>query len=264
MIHKISHGQRPAMQSCSVEWTRGRLKTIAKLTKSTGAHAQRHTQNSDKKFVNSDTKFGQKSQKSMPCTYCNQNTCSFAKTHETRGVVYRHVCSSCFSTAAKISNTWKSSVRKKQAAKKRVGEGVDSVCPTRHKNIFWCKDGSKCPEVGVEKCQWKSWFYTSKFFSNKCNGRSFAEVLTHGRQVSTHTVHSRSKSLANSRNTGKHKYSIFGKHDDKGQTLSFGACHDVLQDPQPKIEPCTYKGDFIKPTNKVRVTNNEFRLPTTN
>ena len=44
---------------------------------------------------------------------------------------------------------------------------------------------------------------------NKCNGRSFTEVLTHGRQVSTHTVHSRSESLTNSQNTGKHKCSIF-------------------------------------------------------
>ena len=65
------------------------------------AHAQRHTQNSAQTFVNSDKKFAQKQQKSMPCIYFNQNTCSFGKTNETRGVLYRHVCSSCFSTVGK-------------------------------------------------------------------------------------------------------------------------------------------------------------------
>ena len=55
------------------------------------AHAQRHTENSAQKFSNLDKKFGQKSQKSMPCTYFNQNTCTFAKTHEARRHILSHV-----------------------------------------------------------------------------------------------------------------------------------------------------------------------------
>ena len=65
------------------------------------AHAQRHTQNVPQKSSTSDKKFVHKQQKSMPCVYFNQNTCSFSKTHETKGILYRHVCSSCFSTAGK-------------------------------------------------------------------------------------------------------------------------------------------------------------------
>ena len=74
---------------------------VNKIDRIRRAYAQRHTQSSAQKFSNPDKKFGQKSQKFMPCTYFNQNTCTFAKTHETRGVVYRHVCSSCFSTLGK-------------------------------------------------------------------------------------------------------------------------------------------------------------------
>ena len=38
----------------------------------------------------------QKSIKSMPCVYYNDNSCNFNKNHETKGVFYRHICSSCF------------------------------------------------------------------------------------------------------------------------------------------------------------------------
>ena len=40
--------------------------------------------------------------KSMPRVYSNDNSCNFSKYHETKGVFYRHICSSCFG--------WKNSV----------------------------------------------------------------------------------------------------------------------------------------------------------
>ena len=36
--------------------------------------------------------------KSMPCTYYNQGSCLQTKSHETRGVLYKHICASCFAT----------------------------------------------------------------------------------------------------------------------------------------------------------------------
>ena len=39
--------------------------------------------------------------KSMPCMYFNQGSCVQAKSHETRGVLYKHVCSTCFAGAGK-------------------------------------------------------------------------------------------------------------------------------------------------------------------
>ena len=36
--------------------------------------------------------------KLMPCTYYNQGSCLQNKSHETRGVLYKHICASCFAT----------------------------------------------------------------------------------------------------------------------------------------------------------------------
>ena len=41
-------------------------------------------------------KQNQKMNKSMPCTYYNQGTCSFSRTYDTKGVTYKHICAACF------------------------------------------------------------------------------------------------------------------------------------------------------------------------
>ena len=46
---------------------------------------------------------GQTGNKSMMCVYYNDNTCNSSKHHETKGVFYRHICSSCFAQDGKIS-----------------------------------------------------------------------------------------------------------------------------------------------------------------
>ena len=66
------------------------------------ANAQKHVPHSQvypQKFV-SGKKFT-KTTKSMPCTYFNQGTCLQNKSHETRGVLYKHICASCFASAGK-------------------------------------------------------------------------------------------------------------------------------------------------------------------
>ena len=129
------------------------------------------------------------------------------------------------------------------------------TCP---KNIFWCKDKTTCKELGVEKCQWKSWFYTSKAFSNECNGRSFAEVFTQDRKVLTHLSDCKLSCLANRQTTGNQKYLVLGNQGDRGQSSNQRTCHAVFQDSQSRIEPCIQTEDLIKPTNKVKSTNNKF------
>ena len=62
------------------------------------ANAQRHV--SQKKST-VDKKVSQKPTKVMTCNFFNQNSCSFGKTHETKGVLYRHICSHCFGTLGK-------------------------------------------------------------------------------------------------------------------------------------------------------------------
>ena len=67
-----------------------------KLDRVRRANAQRHMPTGSGKHQNAERKNGQKHTKTMICTYFNQNTCNFNKTHETKGVLYQHICASCF------------------------------------------------------------------------------------------------------------------------------------------------------------------------
>ena len=42
-----------------------------------------------------------KTTKSMPCHYFNQGTCLQGRSHETRGVLYKHICEACFANNGK-------------------------------------------------------------------------------------------------------------------------------------------------------------------
>ena len=64
------------------------------------AHAQRHVTASPEKGQKGQDK-NQQSGKVLPCLYFNKNTCVLKTSHETRGVLYRHICSACFSAEGK-------------------------------------------------------------------------------------------------------------------------------------------------------------------
>ena len=65
------------------------------------ANAQKHVTQGP--FNPNSAQFGKKTTlkagKTMPCQFFNQNSCSHTTTHETRGVLYKHICSHCFTTA---------------------------------------------------------------------------------------------------------------------------------------------------------------------
>ena len=65
------------------------------------ANAQRHMPQTQGKTQNNGTRAAQKYSKTMPCQFFNQNTCTFPKTHETKGVLYRHICSTCLEKLGK-------------------------------------------------------------------------------------------------------------------------------------------------------------------
>ena len=65
---------------------------IDKIDRIRRANAQRHLPYNG----NTHKKPQGKVQKVLPCNYFNQGTCSHTKTHDTRGIRYTHVCSSCF------------------------------------------------------------------------------------------------------------------------------------------------------------------------
>ena len=64
------------------------------------AHAQRHVAQSNQ-IYNKNANRREKNLKSMPCQFFNQGTCTHNSIHETRGVLYRHICSSCFTKNGK-------------------------------------------------------------------------------------------------------------------------------------------------------------------
>ena len=67
------------------------------------ANAHRHVtngQNIASGHVPTRKKFS-KVTKSMPCTYFNQGSCLQTKSHETREVLYKHICASCFANTGR-------------------------------------------------------------------------------------------------------------------------------------------------------------------
>ena len=90
-----------------------------KIDKIRRANAQRHTSgplpnNGGQKFKKQGQTY-QKSAKSMPCVYFNDNSSTFTKHHETKGVFYRHICSYCFAQDGNVrihsANDCKKSVK---------------------------------------------------------------------------------------------------------------------------------------------------------
>ena len=109
---------RPAMQCCFVVWSRERLKIILKLTDRVGwvrrTDAQRHT------FTDKDTNkhaLKRNNIHSMVCQYYKSDTCSQQNSHETMGVMCRHVCSFCFTSSDKSFQHIENNCKNKQKTK---------------------------------------------------------------------------------------------------------------------------------------------------
>ena len=98
---------------------------IDKIDRIRRANAKKHVPPFGSKFSHHDKKSVTKVIKSMPCLYYNQNSCTHQKTHETRGVSYKHVCSSCFATSGKTFAHPESECRNKNHVSKtsRKGDG---------------------------------------------------------------------------------------------------------------------------------------------
>ena len=88
------------------------------------AHAQRHVTHTS---ANSTQNFRKsKTTKSMPCNFYNQGSCNFSTTHKTKGVLYKHICSFCFSKGGKILHMLKLNVGVKTSIQKTSKSGRGS------------------------------------------------------------------------------------------------------------------------------------------
>ena len=101
---------------------------IEKVDRVIRAYAQRHVQ-----FLaqNSKQDKTQANSKATPCVYFNKNTCLKKHTHETKGVLYKHVCSACWTNEGKSYPHSQRDCRKNKTKtkekKERVGLDVSSV-----------------------------------------------------------------------------------------------------------------------------------------
>ena len=95
---KASH----AVLLCRME--QGEIKDfsdIASIDRIRRANAQKHVSAGVSATHASINKKQSKVTRSMPCTYFNQGTCMQQKTHETRGVLYKHICAVCFANTGR-------------------------------------------------------------------------------------------------------------------------------------------------------------------
>ena len=96
---KASH----AVLLCRME--QGEIKNYAqveKIDRVRRANGQRHISSvSATSQMTGSKKYTSKSTKSMPCQYYNQGSCVHQKSHDTRGTLYKHICTHCFATSGK-------------------------------------------------------------------------------------------------------------------------------------------------------------------
>ena len=94
------------------------------------ADAQKHTTSNTSASQNASVKkFTGKITRSMPCNYYNQDSCVHDKTHETKGTIYKHICSACLANGGKTfvhPETQCRNKSKKTSVKKRITLGTEA------------------------------------------------------------------------------------------------------------------------------------------
>ena len=80
------------------------------------ANAQKHVVGNTQLLAGSNNakKNTVRSSRTIPCQFFNQGTCSHSATHETKGMLYKHVCSFCFTSANKTFPHTESECRNKK------------------------------------------------------------------------------------------------------------------------------------------------------
>ena len=95
--------QKPVTPFCYAEWNKARYPTTHKLKKIVRrANSQRHTVPSS--GSQNSKKLSQKPTRSLTCNYFNLGACSHLKKHETRGMLYKHICAACFAVGKSFNH----------------------------------------------------------------------------------------------------------------------------------------------------------------
>ena len=161
---------------------------IHKIDRIWRANAQKHVTSTASSSQNGfPKKFGGKNTRSMPCNYYNQDSCVHDKAHDTKGTIYKHICSSCFANGGKVSHTQKPNVgtKTKRLRQKTSNFGYRS----RHLYPFFHSFAKKSSyqvfyERYATRQDWLTWFHESK--GNTIDNRSYADVVR-GRGIAATT-----------------------------------------------------------------------------
>ena len=182
------------------------------------ANAQRHMPTGSGKHQNTERKNGQKHSKIMICTYFNQNTCNFTKTHETKGVLYRHICATCYTTGKKFPHSEADCRQKFKNAKKRFVMDVGGTRYHIHQaKTFVTKDSQKVKEYQATPGIWQTWWNIHKAFANKRDGRTFAQVLSQNKACKQLSQIHKVTCEVSHKNAGLKYHKTTRPHEKQGQ-----------------------------------------------
>ena len=127
--------------------------------------------------------------KTMPCVFYKDGSYSHQKHHETRGVYYKHICSTCFAQEGRSSAH--SAVECRHKNSKRIGLGMafGNKGPAQDKlatssssyaygsRIINCRNKGTVSQYGAPSHVWKQWLSMSNMCKPVDPRRSFAEIL---------------------------------------------------------------------------------------
>ena len=97
-----------------------------KINRICRAHTQWHVATSHASSQNPDKAT---TAKTTPCLYYNNGSCGQKKSHETKGVYDKHICSSCWSKDGKTFSHTQADCRKHQLKTNRHEHSPGRMCP---------------------------------------------------------------------------------------------------------------------------------------
>ena len=128
--------------------------------------------------------------KSMLCLYFNQDNCSHAKNHETRGVMYKHICYECFTSSGRIFGhpSTESRNKLKKLPKKRISMSVQMLSTQRFVRYVYVLDmytskPDAWDELNASKQQVSYWYKQVRSTQKVCSTHTYAQVLLKNIQV---------------------------------------------------------------------------------
>ena len=141
------------------------------------AHTQRHAQTQSTNGTNQETNH----KKMIPCVHFNKNTCLQKQTHETKGVLYKHICSACWSTESK-AYIHILSLTVDARRQKRVGQGTTHGQGSRVHNTRYFY-GAPYQKHQIQslctksKSELKKTSIAAKSYVNLVGKRSYSQVV---------------------------------------------------------------------------------------